>query len=84
MNRARSLLNIRTDIRTVCKVHKLSDAELLEMLQTVHANTEDTGFAVNLLDLICDIEGEVNYEAPEIDAFKTLEPARLDKQIERV
>lgn len=97
MNAARRyqlLFNARCDIRNACTfqdrhgvAHGLQPEEMLEFLQTIHAsmarNTGHDDMADRLLDLIADFDGELKTDnAPELDGFRTIEPAKLDRVIE--
>jgi len=98
VNRARRygmLFQARCDIRMACTLtdrhgvaHGLQPEEMLELLQTVHAamaKNTGTDFADRLLDLIADFDGELQTdEEPELDGFRTIEPATLDRVVERV
>jgi hypothetical protein len=97
MNPARReqlLFGARCDIRYACTgtdkhgvAHGLSPEEAIEQLQTIQAHmARNTGydFAEQLSELIQQWIAELQTEEPELDAFKTLEPRRLDTRIERV
>ncbi len=95
MNPARRyqlLFTARCDLRNACEytdrygvARGLSPSETIEFLQTIHAHMQkNTGFdfADRLLELIADFEAEQQEGEPEIEAFRTIEPATLDRRIE--
>lgn len=95
MNPARRyqlLFTARCDLRSACEytdrygiARGLSPAETIEFLQTVQAHmAPNTGFdwADQLSELIQQFIAEQQEDEPEIEAFRTLEPATLDRRIE--
>lgn len=97
MNAARRyqlLFSSRCDLRSACTLtdkhgvaHGLSPEEAIEQLQTIQAHmAKNTGydFAEQLSELIQQWIAEMQEGEPEIEAFKTLGPATLDRRIERV
>jgi hypothetical protein len=91
--RYQMLFAARCEIRNACNftdkhgvAHGLQPAEMLELLQTIHAamakNTGHDDMADRLLDLIADFDGELHMDAgPELEGFRTIEPRTLDQAV---
>lgn len=94
--RYQMLFAARCEIRNACSftdkhgvARGLQPAEMLELLQTIHAsmakNTGHDDMADRLLDLMADFDGELHMDAePELEGFRTIEPSKLDRVVERI
>lgn len=82
-DRANDLRIALDTIRRACRQRGLSAAELLQFLQTLHANTRPNQGIDMQLEALLDVCIELEDE-PEVEEDDVRELAQFDKQIDRV